>query len=94
LVGRSLVVALAVNLAVATISWLATGTRPGGVDYNFGLWAVPVACLLAGTAGLGVVALFDQFWRRAGIGMLLAVPIAVVADLVWLFIYILGATGS
>ena len=49
-------------------------------------------CLLIVTAGLGVMALFDQLWRRSGVGLLLAVPVAVMADLVWLLIYILEAT--
>jgi hypothetical protein len=90
--STSLVLALAVNLGVAAIGWLAIDVLTDGVDYNFGLWAVPVMCLLFVTAGLGVMALSNQLWRRSGIGILLAVPIAVMADLVWLLIYILEAT--
>jgi len=87
------VLALAINLGVAAIGWLAIDVlTDDGVDYNLGLWAVPVICLLVITAGLGVMALFNQLWRRSGIGILVAIPVAAMANIVWLLIYVLDAT--
>ena len=90
--NSSFVVALLANLALAAFSWLAVDALTNGVDYNIGLWAVPVLCLLAVTAGLGVMALLDRSWRRSGIGILLAVPVVVIADVLWLLIHVVEAT--
>jgi hypothetical protein len=86
------VLALAINLGAAVACWLAINALTDGVDDNLGLWALPVACLLLATAGLGVMALFDHVWHRAGVGMLLAVWVALAANLVWLVIDVLDAT--
>ena len=86
--------ALAINLGAAVVYLVAVDALTDGVDYNFGLWAVPVACLLLATYGLGVMALFDRVWRRAGIGVLLAVPVAAIANLLWLLVYVLNATNG
>ena len=88
-------VVVAANLGLSVVWWFVIDAMTSdGVDYNFGLWVVPVLCLFFTTAGVSLLGVLDIRFRRSAAGALLALPVVALVDVAGLVAHILAETGS
>jgi hypothetical protein len=79
-------VALAVNMTVAVQSWWQEAGADGMQRIEIVSWFYTIGVGLSVTAFAGLVLLLSRYTRGIGFGLLAGLALAVLGDLVWVYI--------